>query len=82
MPIFQYLTFVCDQSDLQDLLTKCGLERWRLHTCEPVISVGPQGSGILQILVVMDRVVDEPTEEEGGNVSYYEAPSKGIAMKG
>ena len=79
MPIFQYLTFLCDQFELQSLLTRYGLERWRLHTCDPVVGVGIHGSGIIQVLVVMDRVVDvglDPScEPDGGQL-------EGIAMRG
>lgn len=79
MPIFEYLTFVCDQDELQDRLTKAGLESWRLHTCEPVVMVGDGGaSGILQVLVVLDRVdyagEEDATEED-------QAP-EGLAMRG
>ncbi len=78
MPIFQYLTFLCDQNDLQARLSVYGLERWRLHTCDPVVTVGPHGSGILQVLVVMDRIVDEPEEP----VVEDDGAQEGIAMKG
>ena len=81
MPIFEYLTFLCNQDELQPLLTRYGLERWRLHTCEPVVFIGPQGSGILQTLIVMDRVIDEEPEEPAMAVANDEAP-EGIAMRG
>jgi len=77
MPIFQYLTFVCEQVDLQSALSEHGLKGWRLHTCEPIVTVGPQGSGILQTLIVMDRVVVESGEDE----DPLDAP-EGIPMKG
>ncbi len=64
MTIFEYHTFFCDQDELQDRLTACGLECWRLHTCEPIAIIGPQGSGTLQILVVMDRVPEAPPAPE------------------
>lgn len=64
MIVFQYLTFVCEQSDLQTRLTEAGLEGWRLHTCEPVVMVGPEGSGLLNVLVVLDRIEDAPGEED------------------
>lgn len=77
MPVFEYHTFLCEQSDLQAALTEAGLGGWRLHTCDPVLTVGPQGSGVLHVLVVLDRLRDshegyEPEREE----------SEGIAMKG
>ena len=77
MLIFQYLTFVCVQSDLQRQLTEAGLEGWRLHTCEPVAVVGPSGSGLLHILVVLDRM-DIPEEEN----AVDESAPEGIAMTG
>ena len=76
MIVFQYLTFVCEQSDLQTRLTEAGLEGWRLHTCEPVVMTGPSGSGLLNVLVVLDRVMDAPGEEA---VVEDSAP-EGIAM--
>lgn len=79
MPYFQYLTFVCEQLELQALLTKHGLEGWRLHTCDPVVTVGPQGSGMLHAFVVMDKFVD--AEEDQQVVDVGDAPD-GIAMKG
>ncbi len=77
MPVFEYKTFVCDQATLQGHLTAYGLESWRLHTCEPVALIGPSGSGILQVLVVLDRVT-VPEEEAA---TEDDAP-EGIAMKG
>ena len=78
MPIFQYLTFPCSQPELQALLTRYGLERWRLHTCDVIPTIGQYGSGIPQILVVMDRVVEEPDEQ----VALADGVSEGIAMRG
>ena len=79
MPIFQYLTFVCEQTELQDLLTQHGLEGWRLHTCDPVVTVGPQGSGLLNAFVVMDRLKEEAYEPEE---LVVDETHEGIAMKG
>lgn len=78
MPIFQYLTFLCPQPDLQAILSINGLEGWRLHTCDPVATYGPQGSGILQVLVVMDRIVDEPVDQG----VLEDGASEGLAMRG
>ncbi len=78
--IFQYLTFVCDQTELQGLLTECGLEGWRLHTCDSVTKVGSQGSGILMTFVVMDRCV-EPEPEESV-IDESDSSSEGIIMRG
>lgn len=77
MPIFKYLHFVCEQPDLQDLLSRYGAEGWRLHTCEPVATIGPYGSGALNVLIVMDRAIYPETEEV-----ETESASEGIAMKG
>ena len=79
MPIFQYLTFVCEQTELQERLTKLGLDGWRLHTCDPVVTVGPQGSGLLNAFVVMDRYVEPDSEEL---VVEDDDAQEGIAMKG
>jgi hypothetical protein len=83
MTKFQYKTFVCDHDALQDLLTEFGLTGWRLHTCDPVATVGPQGSGILQAFVVLDRVIEEDgfADQETLVVDYEEA-DEGLAMKG
>lgn len=77
MPIFEYLTFLCNQDELQDRLTACGLERWRLHTCEPVVIIGSQGSGLLHVLVVLDRTVEESSPEVEPGVPDFPV---GIAM--
>ena len=79
MPHFQYLTFVCEQTELQAKLTEHGLEGWRLHTCDPVVTLGPQGSGMLNAFVVMDKFIDE---EEGPQVVDNEDAQEGIAMRG
>ncbi len=79
MPYFQYITFVCEQTELQAKLTERGLEGWRLHTCDPVVTVGPQGSGLLNAFVVMDKFVDE---EDGDQVVNDDDAQEGIAMKG
>lgn len=80
MPIFQYLTFMCEQTELQERLTQAGLEGWRLHTCDPVVTVGPQGSGLLNAFVVMDRYVEDPGNDE--ELVDDDAAQEGIAMKG
>ena len=81
MGIFKYLTFVCPQVELQAALTTHGLEGWRLHTCDPVVTMGPEGSGLLNAFVVLDRYIEEPEEEAVGEVVDDEAP-EGIAMRG
>lgn len=79
MPYFQYVTFVCAQTELQTMLTEHGLNGWRLHTCDPVAMLGPQGSGMLQAFVVMDKFVDDG--EETPQVDDEDA-QEGIAMRG
>ena len=79
MPIFQYVTFVCEQSELQDRLTQAGLEGWRLHTCDPVVTIGSQGSGMINAFVVMDRCIE--SEDPETLVADDEAQG-GIAMRG
>ena len=78
MPIFQYVTFVCEQTELQTMLTEYGLNGWRLHTCDPVVTLGPQGSGMLNTFVVMDKFVDEEETQQVDDGDAHE----GIAMKG
>ena len=76
---FLYKHFVCDQDELQGALTLRGEEGWRLHTCEPVISVGPHGTGLMQVFVVMDQAYQDEAEE------VYDTPveeTEGLAMKG
>ncbi len=80
MVIFQYLTFVCEQSELQELLSQHGLEGWRLHTCDPVVTVGPQGSGMLNAFVVMDKFSDEGVYDSQGVMD--DDAQEGIPMKG
>lgn len=78
---FKYTHFVCEQEELQALLTQKGEEGWRLHTCEPVVTVGQYGSGAMSVFVVMDSAFETDNLEE-------EVPSsdddtiEGIAMKG
>ncbi len=79
MPHFQYLTFVCDQTQLQAMLTQYGLEEWRLHTCDPVVTLGPQGSGMLNAFVVMDKFIDEAEDPQGVD---NEDAQEGIPMRG
>ena len=77
MTQYAYLHFICDATELQEKLSFHGAEGWRLHTCEPIRTTGPAGSGLLQAFVVMDGVVlpPEPTEEPEPEV-------KGMAMRG
>jgi len=79
MPYFQYITFVCEQTELQTMLTEHGLNGWRLHTCDPVVSLGPQGSGMLNAFVVMDKFVDEEDDQQ---VVDNDDAQEGIAMRG
>ena len=78
MPIFDYLHFVCEQSELEGLLKKHGREGWRLLTCDPVATYGPNGSGLLNAFVVMDKFTEEEEQQVADDDEAYE----GIAMKG
>ena len=78
MPIFQYLTFVCPQDELQAKLTEHGLEGWRLHTCDPVVAIGEQGSGMIHAFVVLDRYVEPENAEE----EVADEADEGLRMKG
>ena len=77
MPIFKYLSFVCEADQLEARLNEYGAQGWRLHTCEPVATVGPSGSGVLNAFVVLDMMLAEP-EDEPADVPVVE----GIPMKG
>ena len=75
---FNYLTFVCEQDELQSILTEKGQEGWRLHTCEPVVTTGIYGSGVMSVFIVMDQAFQEDEQE-------YEVPEQsfeGLEMKG
>ena len=58
---FLYLTFVCEVPNLQVELDEAGEKGWRLHTCEPMLGIG--GSGLVQVLVVMDQAIQDEEEE-------------------
>jgi hypothetical protein len=75
--ILEYTSFVCEQTDLEVRLNVAGREGWRLHTCEPISTVGPSGSGLLSAFVVMDRVVEHNSDPED-----FSSTGEGIAMKG
>lgn len=72
-----YLHFTCEAAELNDMLNKYGSNGWRLHTCEPVPTLGSHGSGTLYAFVVMDKLV-VATEEEPA----VEPDVEGIPMKG
>ena len=78
IPMFEYLTFVCEQPHLQEMLTKAGEARWRLHTCDPLLPA-PGGSGLVMILVVLDRIKPDPQEDED---ETEEATPEGLEVKG
>lgn len=82
MMIFQYLTFLCVQTELQAKLTELGLESWRLHTCDPVVTIGPQGSGMLHTFVVMDRYVEVPEGNAEEEPVVGKDAQEGLAMTG
>ena len=82
MPMFEYFTFECENAEqLQAMLTQAGLARWRLHTCEPIITGGTYGMGMTKILVVMDRIIEEP-EGELEVSEAVDSSSAGLAMIG
>ena len=76
---YNYISFLCEIDILQDEMSKLGQEGWRLHTCEPIVTMGLNGSNLPQVLVVMDMAVSEEEPEEE-TVSDF-AP-EGIALKG
>jgi len=78
MPTFEYLTFTCTEFELQERLSTFGTNGWRLHTCEPILPYGPAGTGVVRILVVLDKF-NAPAEEEGSSPEPLE---QGIPMRG
>ena len=76
---FEYLTFVCEQEDLQSALTDMGQEGWRLHTCEPIVTMGPNGSGAMSAFVVMDQTFQEEHEVP---LPHSFDDDEGLKMKG
>lgn len=79
MPTIEYKTFICFHDELEARLNELGNEGWRLHTCDPVVTMGQHGSGTVQAFVVLDRVV--PEDQEYASVDNPDA-SEGLAMKG
>lgn len=79
MPTFKYISFTCEADALENRLNEYGSQGWRLHTCEPVVTVGPHGSGTLHAFVVMDMLI---SAEDDGTDSTAEPRPEGIAMKG
>jgi hypothetical protein len=77
-PLFEYLHFYCDRDELQERLSAYGQEGWRLHTCDPVVTVGEYGTGIIYAFVVMDKAY-MPEEEPGGE---EEPEPEAMAAKG
>ena len=58
--MFEYCTRTfTDGNELQDFLTLMGADNWRLHTCDPIHGE----PGYFKVLVVMDRIKDEPATE-------------------
>ena len=76
MPRFEYKSDILWFNDLQSFLSNNGEEGWRLHTCEPIVPVGPYGSGMEKILVVMDRAIYDESKEVSDD------SSQGMAMRG
>ena len=79
MPTFKYISFTCEADELEARLNELGSQGWRLHTCEPTVTIGPSGSGTLHAFVVMDMLI--AADEEGAEPEDAPRP-EGIAMKG
>jgi hypothetical protein len=73
---YKYIHFVCEQDALDARLNQYGAEGWRLHTCEPVATVGISGTGTLHAFVVLDRI------DEDAPPAAISPAAEGIAMKG
>jgi hypothetical protein len=78
MSTFKYISFTCEYVDLEARLNQYGSQGWRLHTCEPVPTIGPHGSGTLHAFVVMDMLYQTENRDE----YVAESRSEGIAMTG
>lgn len=78
----KYISFQCDFDDLEAKLNEHGLQGWRLHTCEPVVTMGPQGSGNLHAFVVMDMALMQDFEQNNEEDVTDEPRPEGIPMKG
>ena len=78
---FKYKHFICNQDELQGTLTLRGEEGWRLHTCEPVMTMGQQGTGLMEAFVVMDQAYETDNLEEE-EVYEPDEESEGLSMKG
>lgn len=78
MHIFKYHSFTCEVGEtLETRLNELGAQGWRLHTCEPIRTMGPAGSGPLEAFVVMDMLLVAEDEDQ-----HEEPQSEGLAMKG
>lgn len=78
MHTIKYTSFMCDYDSLEARLNELGSQGWRLHTCEPVPLIGPQGTGSVRAFVVMDMLVEHAEE----NQTEAEPRPEGIAMRG
>ena len=76
MTKIKYLAFTCEFPELEALLNHHGAQGWRCMTCEPVATVGPQGTGVLNAFVIMDIMYDDGEDDPD------EPASEGLAMKG
>jgi hypothetical protein len=79
MPVFKYINFLCEQTELETRLNEYGAEGWRLHTCEPVATMGEKGSGLLYAFVVLDKMV-QPEEQK--IAAQFPSDIEGLEMKG
>lgn len=74
---WKYRCFTCEQDELQSLLDEYGDMGWRLHTCEPIVSVGTFGTGLIKAFVVLEMVEQIENLEEDS-----EDEPEGLAMRG
>lgn len=78
MQKFKYYSFKCFEEDLETMLEPLGADGWRLHTCEPFMTTGAEGSGPLEVFCVLDKcyVDEDPHMEEESDSGI-----KAMAMK-
>ena len=63
----KYLSFTNQVDELDHLLNKYGKDGWRLVSCSTTPSYGPNGTGIPNATVIMEKLehtVEEDTAEE------------------
>ena len=75
--IWKYRHFTCEDDKLQSLLDEYGNMGWRLHTCEPIVTVGTYGTGLGKAFVILEMVEQTETFEE-----IPDDEPEGLAMRG